>query len=36
MKNKYTETMLSYDHVLYDNLILLNKINNNFKLLKIN
>lgn len=35
MKNKYTEIMLSYDHVLYDNLILLNKINSNFKMLKL-
>lgn len=35
MKNKYTEIMLNYDHVLYDNLNLLNKINSNFKMLKL-
>ena len=35
MKNKYTEIMLNYDHVLYDNLNLLNKIGSNFKMLKI-
>jgi hypothetical protein len=35
MKNKYTEIMLNYDHVLFDNILLLHKIKKNFKVLKI-
>jgi putative heme degradation protein len=36
IKNKYTAIMLVYDHVLFENLVLFNKIKKNFKMLGIN